>query len=1115
MMMEKSFMNTKRPGALILMVILVLLIPGPTLAQLQPPVPKEKRGRLDAERSGFQDANNIRTVFYNYGMVGDYPPDPLNVDLSVFHSVEVPKGSGVNYTDGITPFVLAKIQLASGDSTYIMETGYRERQEESPFSRVTMRFEPRPGYFEPDPIVNRGRSPAISNDPRTWPPTWPDKDASWDGYWNGYFGKQPAADQESFTVMDDDYYDKWNYWPGTTRQYFADSRDSSRRGLGLRIEVRGFQWSNPQAQNVIFWHYDITNESTTDYPQTGQPENIIFGLYMDSGVGGEAISCDGVAESDDDNAFFDTTSGLNLVYTWDYFGHGRGLSNSCYPTGYLGYAYLETPGKPGDFVDNDDDGITDEKRDGGPGIRIDGRDAILAYAATRYDTAKFSSFYGPITLRPAVLAEQWWTGDEDMDWVALADDTGEDGIFGSNDNGEGNGTPTNGEPHFDKTDKDESDQIGLTGFQMNYINNPGGIADNIVFYRTGRPPHADWPGELYEKWTSSNPADRFDQRSGATNINIGFLFASGPFTLKAGKTERFSLALAQGADLQELRSTIKVVQAIYNANYQFAVPPPPPTVKAEAGDGYVQLTWNDESEHSTDPVVTVNDFEGYRIYRSTDPEFRDPRIIQTGRGTGPIGNGKPIAQFDLKDGRSGYTETNVDGVAYYLGAETGVTHRFRDTTVVNGQLYYYAVCAYDYGPTIRLQSQDVFTYYPSENAITVSRTPRGGTILPKNVVALRPNPKVLGITSATTSGPTQIAGAGTGTATVKVMDSGIVPDNHIFKLTFNATADEVRAHSYNLIDSTTGEVLFQTGDDFFGEGTGLSGAGVQPIVSTLPTVVVDSLRTGFAAGSSTNARLDVTYAGVSMPITLRRSGFPYDMTITFSNTVIDTAEGIFPLPSFRRPVKFRVVAHTPQGDQHLRCRFVDQTPYDSTLTPRPGGSAEVIQVLSGSDSLPTSDRYTWSIKIENNDSVGVLGPTLGDVYDVRLLYPFTEGDVLVFTTTGEVVESGKAKQEFKTPPYVVPNPYVGAASFEPGLFATSGRGDRRMEFRGLPQRCTVRIYTVLGELVRTLTHDGSTPGYVAWDLRTKDNLDVAPGLYVFHVDAADLGSYIGKFAIIK
>lgn len=59
---------------------------------------------------------------------------------------------------------------------------------------------------------------------------------------------------------------------------------------------------------------------------------------------------------------------------------------------------------------------------------------------------------------------------------------------------------------------------------------------------------------------------------------------------------------------------------------------------------------------------------------------------------------------------------------------------------------------------------------------------------------------------------------------------------------------------------------------------------------------------------------------------------------------------------------------------------------------------------------------------------------------------------------------------------------------------------------------------------------GSGPGFAAdktakpaaipkmmmpWNLRTKDNLDVAPGLYVFHVDAGGLGSSIGKFAIIK
>ena len=130
---------------------LSLLVLVPALAQLQPVVPLDQRGRVDAERSGIHDANSIRSVFYNYGMVGDFPPDPGNVDLSVFHSVEVPKGSGINYSDGITPFVLARIRQRNGVEAYIMETGYRENQGFSPNRNRVMRFEPRPGFFQPDP----------------------------------------------------------------------------------------------------------------------------------------------------------------------------------------------------------------------------------------------------------------------------------------------------------------------------------------------------------------------------------------------------------------------------------------------------------------------------------------------------------------------------------------------------------------------------------------------------------------------------------------------------------------------------------------------------------------------------------------------------------------------------------------------------------------------------------------------------------------------------------------------------------------------------------------------------------------------------------------------------
>ena len=1069
-------------------IIFSVLFCGTLFPQYLPLVSKDQRGRIDAERSGTHDANRIRTVFYNYGMVGDYPPDPLNVDYSVFHSVEVPKGSGENYCDGTTPFVLARIKNRNGADNYIMETGYRERQGTSPVTNKTMRFEPRPGYFQADPAKNTGRSVAMSNDPRTWPDTWIDKmsdpdDPGWSGYWNGYFGKSAGADQESYVVFDDDYYDAWNYYP--------DVRDNTRRGLGLKIEQRGFQWANPQAGNVIFFHNDIANEGTTNYD-----DNIIFGLYMDSGVGGSGVGVDGIPESDDDNAYFDKSAGLNLVYTWDKYGHGvQGT------TGYLGYAYMETPGNSSDGIDNDDDGITDEARDSGPGQKIVGQDAIRNYVVTHYNLQKFEAFYGPLEERPAFKAGVWFTGDEDMDWVAEYDDTGADGIFGTHDTGEGDEMPTAGEPNFDKTDKDESDQIGLTGFKMNRIKagsgNPSTEVDNIVFYDDGK----EWPHRLYDMFSTQTNA--FDNPV-AMNYNIAFLFASGPFRLTAGKTERFSLALAFGADLRELRTTVKVVQQIYKANYQFAVPPPMPTLSAFSGDGFVTLTWDDKAERAYDPITNNNDFEGYKIYRSTDPTFLDPQVITTATGTGPIGNGKPIAQFDLVNGIEGFSTTTVEGVSYYLGSDNGITHTFKDTTVTNGQLYYYAICAYDRGV-------DSIQIYPSENSITVSQTLRGGIILPKNVVQVTPNPMVDGYKSAEVNNITHTLGYGTGTVAIQIKSPAAIPDNHTMQIDFTNPNDSVRAEYYRFIDLTTHDTLFTYGQDFDGAGIGSAAGGMVPVISTLKTVQIDSLLTGFLKTSSTNAKFSTRYQQAYIP-TLKRTGYPENINIVFSNTYQDTSVAAVGVPA--KPAKFKVIAKTNTGDVKLKFRFRD---YDNNGTIN--SLNDYIEILTAPVSDPNNYKATWRIDYDTSGQGSgfiLKAPAEGDVFNLALKVPFSQGDVFTFKTVAQSVDNNKAKSDYNQKPYVVPNPYVGAASFEPQRYAVSGRGERKIEFRALPQKCTIRIFTVKGELVKTLEHDGNmNNGYISWDLRTKDNLEIAPGLYIYHVESPGIDSYIGKFAVIK
>jgi hypothetical protein len=66
-------------------------------------------------------------------------------------------------------------------------------------------------------------------------------------------------------------------------------------------------------------------------------------------------------------------------------GRGRDLAGSCSTTGYLGYAYMETPGNPTNALDDDRDGMTDERRDGGPGTLVEGEEAILAWVTGAYD----------------------------------------------------------------------------------------------------------------------------------------------------------------------------------------------------------------------------------------------------------------------------------------------------------------------------------------------------------------------------------------------------------------------------------------------------------------------------------------------------------------------------------------------------------------------------------------------------------------------------------------------------------------------------------------------------------------------------------------------------------
>ena len=141
--------------------------------------------------------------------------------------------------------------------------------------------------------------------------------------------------------------------------------------------------------------------------------------------------------------------------------------------------------------------------------------------------------------------------------------------------------------------------------------------------------------------------------------------------------------------------------------------------------------------------------------------------------------------------------------------------------------------------------------------------------------------------------------------------------------------------------------------------------------------------------------------------------------------------------------------------------------------------------------------------------------TSGDKLIIPLdVYPYTDADVYQFTTSSRTISEADERELFNKV-NVYPNPlygfntltgYEGTAPDEP--FVT---------FTNLPTDITIKIYSLSGQLLRTLsTADKSAPDspFLRWDLQNENGLRVASGLYLAIVSSPKFGDKILKFTII-
>ncbi len=90
--------------------------------------------------------------------------------------------------------------------------------------------------------------------------------------------------------------------------------------------------------------------------------------------------------------------------------------------------------------------------------------------------------------------------------------------------------------------------------------------------------------------------------------------------------------------------------------------------------------------------------------------------------------------------------------------------------------------------------------------------------------------------------------------------------------------------------------------------------------------------------------------------------------------------------------------------------------------------------------------------------------------------------------------------------------------FVPNPYRLNG-GSHPMEFRNLPDRATIQIYNSTGDLIKQIDHRNNT-SIQRWDGRNEVGEQIAPGIYVYHIEALREGqrgknSVSGKFAVIR
>lgn len=657
-----------------------------------------------------------------------------------------------------------------------------------------------------------------------------------------------------------------------------------------------------------------------------------------------------------------------------------------------------------------------------------------------------------------------------------------------------------------------------------------GMSSFKIFTLTDADPVDDYQQYLamagYDYWNPQRPYNPYDS-SDLAPADKRFLQSTGPFTLAPDEIATVTIgaiaarrsATSGAAMFYEFGLASRAAQAAYDNNWIAPEPPPSPNLTSVPGDGRVTLVWDDFPETVEDrffplapslasPYYVGVDFQGYKVYRSR---------------TGQPNTWLLLDQFDKADGLR-FQDTTVVESLRSIASDRGLAYAYVDSSALRlGFPYYYAVTAFDlnYVGGDSTTPPDTLTLESGMMPIrAVPRTQAGNYVPPgAGVTRLAGHERLKMAVQPLALVPEALKAE---TYRIQYLDHGYDPvgQQPLYRYVVTDAAGDT------VVPLTQfGVKITETTDTTTTVATVFDSVVTEVRERTTPenTVVTDTTRAWLPVAQMTmKLKMDLVPNQFFQNVKVVSGSYP-ESTVTVPDVPTNRGVWAYRGSDYRIVWQARGSALTCEVTDIQNNLVVPFKPYFRQTNPSP----DTANGWAFRSARAAVDTFVATTGLEKTLAMAICGsyftfatsvttpPAPGDTWLVysRLLGPapsFSSWDV---EFTPAEFEPDAAELDVK----VVPNPYIVRNEWErhPDF--------RKLKFINLPDHCTIRIYNLAGDLIRTLEHNATRPdlgslpnqygGDEDWDLLNESQQKPSPGVYIFHIDS-DVGTQVGKFMLV-